>query len=230
MISRWFEYKEEAIALRKKGISITEIEKRLSIPRSTLSGWFKNIKLSQAQVQKLADNNKASLVHARKKAVAWHNAQKRARLQEAEMLANETFRRIKISDPCILELAAAILYLGEGSKKNAETSLGSSDPLISKFFISVLRRVYKLEDNSIRCELYLRADQDPVKMKQFWSKELQLPMESFRQVNVDKRTIGSATYDDYKGVCNIRCGNVAIQRKLIALSRLFCEEAVKENY
>ena len=208
---------------------MTEIEKRLSIPRSTLSGWFKHIKLSEEQKQKLRDSNKAHLVHARKKAVAWHNAKKEDRLMEAERTAKETFGKIRLSDPAILELVAAILYLGEGSKKNCETSLGSSDPLILRFFITILRNVHSLENDKIRCELYLRADQNPEELKRFWGEILDLPMANFRQVNIDKRTIGTVTYSDYKGVCNLRCGTVAIQRKLMALSRLFCEGVVNGN-
>ena len=46
MRSKWFELKPDAIKLRKKGLSIREIELRLGIPRSTLSGWLKDIKLS----------------------------------------------------------------------------------------------------------------------------------------------------------------------------------------
>lgn len=226
MKSKWFEYKSETIRLRKKGISITEIEKKFSIPRSTLSGWFKGIDLSEKQKRALSDRKREVLIHARKKAVVWHNKQKELRLQEAERSARETFERLDIGNISVLELAAAILYLGEGAKKNVETSLGSSDPLILKFFLKILRTVYGVEDGKIRCELYLRADQDPAQIKHFWSKELHLPLENFRQVNIDKRTAGTVTYDGYKGVCNIRCGNVAIQRKLIALSRLFCEGIV----
>lgn len=205
---------------------MTKIEKQLGIPRSTLSGWFKHVKLSEKQKQKLINDNKARLVEARKKSTLWHNAQKASRLQEAEESARKTFEQINISDINVLELAAAILYLGEGSKKNVETSLGSSDPLILKFFLTFLRRVHGVEDSKIRCELYLRADQDPILIKQFWGKELNLPIENFRQVNIDKRTVGTITYDSYKGVCNIRCGNAAIQRKLMALSKLFCEGIV----
>lgn len=229
MKSKWFEYKDEVIRLRKKGISMTEIEKQFSIPRSTLSGWFKGIKLSEKQKGIISDRKREALVHARKKAIIWHNKQKELRLQEAERSARETFKRLDISDISVLELAAAILYLGEGAKKNVETSLGSSDPLILKFFLKILRNVYVVGDDKIRCELYLRADQDPIQIKHFWSKELHLPLENFRQVNIDKRTIGTATYDSYKGVCNIRCGNVAIQRKLVALSRLFCENVVTKE-
>jgi len=38
MKSKWYELKPDAIKLRKKGFSIGKIERRLGIPRSTLSG------------------------------------------------------------------------------------------------------------------------------------------------------------------------------------------------
>lgn len=49
MYSKWYELKPKAVELRKEGTSIREIEKLLSIPRSTLSGWLKNIKLTTEQ-------------------------------------------------------------------------------------------------------------------------------------------------------------------------------------
>ena len=53
--SPWQLKKQEAIRLRKKGISIRKIEQRLGIRRSTLDGWFKNIRLSDAQNEKLLE-------------------------------------------------------------------------------------------------------------------------------------------------------------------------------
>lgn len=103
-----------------------------------------------------------------------------------------------------------------------ETGLGSSDPVILQFFLAALRRLYSLDTTKLRYELYIRADQNPTQVKRFWAKTLGVPLTSFKQVNVDKRTIGSKTYPHYNGVCNIRCGNVAIQRKLLALSKLYC--------
>jgi len=49
MKSKWFELKPSAKKLRKKGLSIGDIERRLKIPRSTLSGWLKDIKLTSKQ-------------------------------------------------------------------------------------------------------------------------------------------------------------------------------------
>ncbi|MFA5050739.1 MAG: hypothetical protein WC499_01310 [Patescibacteria group bacterium] len=229
MKSKWYELKNNAVKLRQQGISIGKIEHRLKIPRSTLSGWFKNIQLTPKQKKKLLANQKNALVKARKKAVFWHNEQKKIRLQEAENEAIKTLKNIDINNQNILEVAIAFLYLGEGSKNNLETALGSSNPLILKFFVAAIRKVYKLDINKIRCELSLRADQDPEEMKKFWAKTLKLPICNFKQINIDRRTKGSKTYPYYKGVCHLRCSNAAIQRKLIYLGNLFCHKVIDKN-
>jgi len=129
----------------------------------------------------------------------------------------------------VLELALAVLYLGEGSKKNVETALGSSDLFTLKFFVKALVDIYNLDIRTIKCELHLRFDQDSQELKQFWSKELNLPIENFRQVSFDKRTEGSKTYPHYKGVCSLRCGNVAIQRRLVYLGNLFFDKIANKD-
>ena len=123
----------------------------------------------------------------------------------------------------MLELALAILYLGEGNKATGETSIDSSDPLILQFFLSCLKKIYNFDIKKIKCELHLRADQNPKAIKRFWAQELNIPLDNFKQVAIDKRTAGSKTYPFYKGVCVLRCGNVAIQRRLLFLGRFFCK-------
>lgn len=229
MKSKWFKLKRKAIYLRKRGYSYSEIEKRLEIPRSTLSGWLKHIKLTVEQKERLFKNWKNGLVKARQQAVKWHNAQKAQRIREAENSAHETLNNINLNDKNILELALAFLYLGEGAKTNPETALGSSNPLILKFFLSLLKSVYNINAKKIYCELSLRADQNPVEIKKYWSRELKLPLNCFKQAHLDKRTIGSKTYHDYKGVCHLRCGHIAIQRKLVFIANLFCEKIIEKN-
>jgi transcriptional regulator with XRE-family HTH domain len=229
MKSKWYEYKKEAIRLRKKkGFSIRKIEQKLGIPRSTLSGWLKEIKLTPKQIEKLNQNRTNALAKGRKKAIIWHNAKKEKRLRIAESDAKKTLQGIDFTDKSILELTLAILYFGEGFKKNIETGLGSSDVVMMKFFVTLLKNLYWVNAKKMRCELYLRADQNPQRMKRFWSKKIGLPLSCFKQVNVDKRTVGSKTYPHYKGVCSVRCGNVAIQRKLVFLNNMFCEQIIKQ--
>ncbi len=221
------EKRRRAVSLRRRGLSIGKIENLLRINRSTLSGWFKDVKLTQKQKHKLRRNWEDGLIKARKKAVIWHNAEKEKRLQEAGNAATQTLARIDQSNKDILELALAVLYLGEGSKKNLETGMGNSDPLILQFFLEGLRTLYGLDTGKIRCELYLRSDQNPERLKSYWAKALGLSRSQFKHVNIDKRTKGSKTYPQYKGVCNLRCGNVAIQRKLLYLSKIFFEQTLK---
>jgi len=228
MISRWSHLKTKAISERKRGKSLKDVELSLGIPKSTLSGWFKYIELTNLQKQLLRKRHNQSLSEARKTARNWHKEQKVKRLERAESEAGETLIHIG-NNKELQELALAMLYLGEGFKKSGGTGMGNSDPLILKFFIKTLQSVYNLKLENIGIYLHLRADQNIKSMKKYWSKELDIPLDRFRKVSVDKRTVKTKTYSHYKGVCLINCGNVAIQRKLVYIARKFCERVINTH-
>lgn len=225
MKSKWFHLRTKAINLRKQGKSIRQIESSLGIPRSTLSGWLKNIKLTVYQQKILSNKHKIALVKARKIALLWHNQQKINRLKFAENEAEKTLLKIE-STTEIVELALAFLYLGEGFKKSPRTGISNTDPLILKFFLQTLLKIFNIKLEKIRFELHLRADQDQQKIKKYWAKELKISPSSFKSVSIDKRTIGKISFKNYKGVCVIDCGNIAIQRKLVYIGRKFCEKTL----
>jgi len=208
--------------MRKSGMSIKDIEKKLGIPRSTLSGWFKTIVMNQTHVARLQKNKEEAWANARVNALIWHKSQKAIRIATAEAEAQKVMDRIEINND-VLDLAFAMLYLGEGAKSGG-TSIASSDPKILQFALATLNRVYGTSRDSILCELHLRMDQDETELKHFWSKELRIPIGNFRYVAFDKRSEGRSTYDHYKGVCVLQCRDIAIQRKLVALYNLFCEK------
>lgn len=226
MRSKWFELKPKAIELRQKGTSLREVERNLNIPRSTLSGWFKNVKLNRKQKLKLKQNQINHLVKAREKAILWHNGQREKRLKEAENQAVTILSGINTEDDHILQLALSMLYLGEGSKTKSGTCIGSSDPLILKFFIKTLISHYEIDICKIKCALHLRFDQNPERLKRYWSKKLNIPLGNFTSPSMDGRTVKSPTYSTYNGVCVVSCGNIALQRQLLHLSRKFCEKIV----
>lgn len=227
MISKWFRLKEKAIKLRQTGLSIGKIEAALGIPRSTLSGWFRKVKLTKKQKEDLHKNWLNALVSARIKAVEWHNNQKNQRMKIAEDQAREVFEEIDVADRNIIELALAMLYLGEGFKKSPTTGIGNSDPMILIFFITILKKIYNVKVEDLSCYLHLRADQDPEILKRYWSQQLNIPIENFGKSSIDKRTAGSQTYNSYKGVCVVRCKSIAIQRKLVYLSRIYCQKIIE---
>ncbi len=228
MKSQWYESKQKAVNLRKLGLSIRKIESSLGIPRSTLSGWFKNIELTESQKDSLRKGKLASLAGARKLAMNWHNTQKKKRVEKARFEAENSLNFINWQAKPVVDLALAMLYLGEGYKAAPTLALGNSNPIVLKFFIQALSVNYQVEKNDFKCELHIRSDQDPVSIVGFWSTELGLPIQSFTKVSVAKRTINSQSHPDYKGVCVVRYGNTAVQRKLSFLSKIFCEKVVED--
>jgi transposase len=221
MKSRWENQKSVVLFYRQAGHSIREAEKEFSIPKSTLSGWFKNVKLDDTKKKILKNKQKQSLVIARQKAVIWHNQEKTKRIETAEKEAELSLKKIDCRDRNVLELALAMLYLGEGAK-NDRMSLGNSNPEILNFFANCVDKLYGIERKRIKCELHLRADQQPNELRKYWSSELKIPIENFLSVSIGKRTRGKKTHSHYKGVCVLNCANIAIQRKLVYLGKKYC--------
>lgn len=172
----------------------------------------------------LQKQSKLGLAKARIAAARWHNDQKATRLAEIVRSAEITLNSYDITNDVLSELALAFLYLGEGAKTNNRTALGSSDIRIARFFVHCLQNIYDVPPEKIKCYLHLRADQDLIKTRDYWSKGLGLPYSNFGKTSIDKRTVGKPTYPHYKGVCLIVCGRVDIQRRLMYIANGFCEK------
>jgi len=225
MASQYIQKKEEAIRLRKLGMSLREVEDTLHIPRSTLSYWFRDVELPAKHRRTLARKAGLALSKARIEAVKWHNAQKTERLRQAADAASQTLSRIDTADNTVAEIALAMLYLGEGTKKSDITAMGNSNPMVLKFFVSMLERLYRVPRTDMRCEIHIRADQKPDTVTKYWSDTLEISRRNFSKPSIDKRTAGKPTYPDYNGVCVVRCSRVAIQRKLMYIATQFCEKS-----
>ena len=213
MKSKWFKLKETAISLRKKGFSIKHVEKKLGINRSTLSGWFKNIQLTQAQKDQLLLNWKNGLIAAQKKGSQWHmdqgNRRRTAIREEVQkFIPKEAF------DQKTGELIMATFYLAEGGKKENSFAIANSNPAILKGIVTLLRYLYPLDESKFRCCLHLRSDQNEKELKSYWSKLLNIPEAKFHKTQFDKRTI-KKTYENYKGVCLVNYFDMALQRRVL---------------
>ena len=166
MRSKWYELKPVALKLRKSGKSTRNIEKILKIPRSTLSGWFKYIKLDDEQLASLELNRINSLKKARHKAVMCHNNQKKQGVLEAEKQSLITLANLEINNMFIRELALAMLYLGEGIKGNNGLGIGNTDALILKFFIQIITTDYNISKDKIKLYLHFQV-KDKLKLFSF---------------------------------------------------------------
>lgn len=219
MISQWSNLKDKVVKLRKEGTSIGVINKKYGIPKSTLSCWFRKIKLSKRQKNKIYKEASVKMENARKKALLWHHSQKESRILKAKLEADSVINKINTNNIFVLELALSLLYLGEGSKDSL-TSMGNANPLVLIFFIKATKRIHPMAKLG-RCQLHLRSDQNVSNEINYWSKELSIDKNQFDFIK-DKRIVKSKTYSSYHGVCVIRFTEIAIQRRLVFLSHNFC--------
>lgn len=211
--------RKRATAMRWRGESYPAIEESVGVSRSTLSGWFKGLELPLAAREKILGRKKKHLQTARLKALevksVLYQAQRRATALDVRRMFNKlSFDRVHA------EALLAMLYLGEGFKKRSLVALGNSDPRILKCFVELLRKIYKVPNEKLRCYLYLRSDHNAVREIRFWSRALGIPSIFFRKPQFDKRTLGKKTWNGYHGVCAVYCYDAAIEKRLTAAQEI----------
>lgn len=218
--------KKSAILLRKKGYSYPMIEKELGVIRATLSGWFKDLKLSKVAQYKILIRKKKNLEELRKKALVVLKEMRVEEMEVVEVSVKKTIAEINFENPT-KEALLAMLYLGEGFKRKSTLGLGNSNLHILTAFIKLLREIYKVEEKRITCYLHLRHDQDPEKEKIYWSKGLSIKEDRFRKPQFDKRTIGIKTWQNYHGVCVIYCHDAKLQKRLLMFQSLLLNKILE---
>lgn len=86
------------------------------------------------------------------------------------------------------------LFWGEGNKVNKNSvRLGNSDPELVKYFLTFLRRLYKIDESKLRFGLQLFSDIPKNKALRYWSKQLGVPKSQFQKVIVS-RSMNKGTY------------------------------------
>lgn len=174
-------YKQNiAIEMRKRGFSYSEIENRLHIPKSTLSYWLKNVKLTPEQVRKLNDKRVQT---------AKSNAQKKVSktLRAIEEIKLSSAQDIKDISKKELWLMGIVLYWKNGNKSDLKKGVhfSSSDPYMQKLFLKWLREIGGIQNEEIKFEIFAPEkffEEDINK----WSKITGFSKNSFRHLYVQK--------------------------------------------
>ncbi len=145
----------EAIELRQRGLSYTEIRERIPVAKSTLSLWFKQVKLSRPQKQRLTEKKRLAGLRG---ALQRHNQRVELRnkivTKAATEIGNLTERE--------LWLIGVALYWAEGSKekdkRSSRVQFGNSDPLMIKIFIRWIMNVCGVSRDQMRFDLYIHKE------------------------------------------------------------------------
>ncbi len=214
------ELKSRVREIRKMGKSFGEIQKILNrtLPKSTLSDWCKDIKLSVKDSERLLKKNYVNLRRGRNLAI---KKAKFLKYNSLKILLAKNKNITKKIDNDIAKLLLATLYLGEGAKRDGILILGSSSTGIIKLFLNLLKKCYGIASDRIKARISYRADQDINQLQKYWSKEIGISMENFYKTKPDPRTIKEITKNiDYKGVCVIHIlRSTQIHRELMIIAK-----------
>lgn len=211
--------KLKAINLRRKGDSYSMIEKELGVPKATMSGWFRDIKLPKAAQKIILGRKRYNLEELRRRAYQVHESRRVAERKLLQQSVGKEFLEFCF-DHKTLELLLTTLYLGEGFKGRSCLGLGNSSPDIMKMFVNLLRTIYEIDEKKFRCYLHLRMDQVDDVEKLFWSEQLKIPLSQFRKTQFDERTINTKTWLKYHGVCIVYYYDASLEKRLIEIQKI----------
>jgi len=179
--------KNFAVKFRKEGLSYSEIQNKIKVPKSTLSFWLKKIRLSKQQSQRLRQKrSEAARKGSQKKTLLTFK-----KIQEIKIASAKD---IKIISKRELWLMGIILYwrarLSNGGKNDMRKGVHftSTDPDLIKLFLKWLFDIGGLEKEEVGFDIFARKHRYNTKDKltTYWSKITKFPKKSFKNIYFQK--------------------------------------------
>lgn len=188
--------KQEAIKLRKKGLSYNEIRKQVNVAKSSLSLWLKDIELKEEhrkrlytkQIQILSRGSQ-SQKERRKREI--QEILKSAKEEIPTPLSKDTYR-----------LMGAALYWAEGSKGGL-CQVTNSDPRLISFMVAWFESMLGIKVENLKARINIYPQQDETKLKKFWSELTGIPVKRFGKSFIKPANKGFKKNNLYYGTARI---------------------------
>src|SRR5437879_1769492 len=125
------EAQARARELRRKGLAMKEIARRVGCALSSVSHWTRDIELTEEQCARLRSRNPS--INGQIVAVANAN-RARARRRLFQLHGRQMAKGLQLA-----HIAGCMLYWAEGSKSRNSVQFVNSDPEMVRFFVRFLR-------------------------------------------------------------------------------------------
>jgi len=205
--------KLKAQFLRKKGLSVKEIQKKLRVLRSSVSLWVRDIQLNKKQLERLYLNKKTgalrgSIIGAKKK--------QREREDLTRKLITEGRKEVGNISTRDRFIAGIVMYFAEGDKKDGHIGFCNTDPNAIRFMVDWIRKFCNLPKEKLRGALYIHDDLDEKKAKKYWSELTGIPLTQFTKSYIAKNNLNRLRKKKHiYGVFRVSTSSVVLHRKLM---------------
>jgi hypothetical protein len=162
-MSRW-EKSELGRDLRRLGLSYGEIMELISVKKSTLATWCRDVTLTEAQIEAIKERRASTVLGVPR------NTQ-RKRHREVELIAAQAALEAEhlVDDP--FWTAGVALYWGEGSKTVRRLAMANADPAALRMF-KRWSEGYLPPNHGWRARLNLHADNNELAAREWWSAQV----------------------------------------------------------
>ena len=188
--------KEKAIRLRKKGTTYGGILDKVPVAKSTLALWFKEVKLSTPQFQKLTKNKLAASIRG-------GIAKKKQRIKRSQEIMGKEEKEIGAISDREMWLIGTTLYWAEGSKEKewapgSRTSFTNMDKSMIEVFLKWLC-LCGIKKSDLSFGLYIHDNHKArvEEIKKYWAKVTSFPISKFihiyfkrNKTNTKRRNVG----------------------------------------
>ena len=210
--------KNEAIALRKQGLSYREILEQIQVSKSSLSLWLRSVKLAKRQKQRLTEKKIASALRGSRK---WREM-RIALTKEIKEKARKEIGQLSKRELWLIGIA---LYWAEGSKEKEHkpgsgTVFSNSDYHMIKLYLDWLLKIVGIEKNNIYFVIYIHKNHkyrlDEV--KKYWQVKTNFPKDNFKYIYFKKHNIRTKRKnigDNYFGLLKITVTESSILNRKI---------------
>ena len=170
--------------LRRRGYSLPEISKEMSVSKTSVLRYIKNVQILPEFLSEWAGKRGGSRkIRLKKEAQAYVGGKK---------FVGNLAKREKL-------LFLSALYWAEGTKK--DFSLSNTDPNLISVFVECLRDVFNIENDKLCINIRLYEDLDKEKSLNFWSRVVRIPKEEIKGFNIlQGKKKGKLEY----GMCRVR--------------------------
>lgn len=212
MNTKWDQViKDKAKRLRKQGNSYGQIIKVLKVPKSTLHQWIRGTK-RPAKFSKL---DRIRWIKEIQPLGAQGNKRKREEIiNKINEQTNNEISLIKINQD-IKKAILAMLYWAEGTKVKGVLQFANTDPRLIKLFVDLLRSSYKLDESKFRLRLHLHYYHKVKKIKKYWSKLLNIPLNQFTKTYRKSRSKEKTFRRNFGGICFVKYNSVYLKEKIV---------------
>ncbi len=208
--------RDEALNLKRRGYSLSEINLKLKVPKTTISDWSRNIKLNKkAEDRLLSKIKRGQLLGAESKRLRVSVTNNRYLIEAKSQLNQLSIDKISSKFIC------SLLYWCEGAKDQyGGVRFTNSDPLVIKTFLKLFRNSFDLDERKFRVGLHLHKYHNINKQLEFWSQETNIPKKQFIRPYLKSNT-GHRVRKNYPGCATIYYYSNDISRLLLMTGKAF---------